>query len=197
MPLDKLCRQIMFLLDQLVFQKKAQASRQAFWYKSHSSGLKQKLKTNWEKWLRIWLEMLLVPVEERSNFLGIAFHICKHFQKCKCYINRYEALDFAFLHISVNPSLKTWLEKMTITFTRVIYYHWEVEDWGVSTYFNSSWAILSCIFSPLLLSSAIILSASLCSSGILFSRVSSWVLRVLFSFIASSFAAAGGQKIFM
>lgn len=33
--------------------------------------------------IRIQLEMLLVPVEQESDFLGIAFHICKHFQKCK------------------------------------------------------------------------------------------------------------------
>lgn len=54
--------------------------------------------------IRIQLEMLLVPVERRSNFLGIAFHTGKHFKKCKCCINRYKVLHFTFFHISVSLS---------------------------------------------------------------------------------------------
>lgn len=58
--------------------------------------------------IRIQLEMLLVPVEQRSNFLGIAFHICKHFQKCKCYINRYKLY---FLSHFCKPQLQNLIGK--------------------------------------------------------------------------------------
>lgn len=131
-------------------------------------------------------------MEQRSNFVESGFHLRKHLKKCKCNINRYEMLVSTFLHISVSPSLKTWLEWMRVT--RVRYYHKEAEDSRLSTHLNSSWAILSCIFSFLLLISVTILSASLCSSGRLFSKVLSGIPRVSFSLIASSFTAASGQK---
>lgn len=88
MLLEKLCRQIILFIRPLVLQKKTLLLDKHFSTKSHSSGLKQKLNINWDKLLNIWLEMLLAEfsVQQRNNFLGIAFHISKHFQKCKCYV---------------------------------------------------------------------------------------------------------------
>lgn len=58
------------------------------------------------KWrnIRIQLEILLVPVEQGRNFLGIVSHMRKHFKKCQCFINCYKVLDMAFFHISVSLS---------------------------------------------------------------------------------------------
>lgn len=101
--LNKLFRQLLFLLDQLVFQEKPQASRLNFLVQKPFIRSEAETKNKLRK-IRIQLKMLMAPVEQGNNFLGIAFHICKHFQKCKCYINRYKVLDFAVFHISVSLS---------------------------------------------------------------------------------------------
>lgn len=86
--LNKLFGWLLFLLDQLVFQEEIPSFQMKFLVQEPFITSEAEAKKKLRK-IRIQLEMLLVPVEQGSGFLGIAFHICKHFQKCKCYINRY------------------------------------------------------------------------------------------------------------
>lgn len=80
---NKLFRQLLFLLDQLVFHGKTPSFQMEFLVLKPFIRFEAETKNKLRK-IRIQLKMLLVPVEQGNNFLGIAFHICKHFQECKC-----------------------------------------------------------------------------------------------------------------